>query len=137
MVTLMAHSSSSYGSLYEGNARVSGIQPFANNSGSSKTVDSFSASVHAATSVNPSSAELLRSEYVRKPHLDVGTRFGQKLRELRHTSGMTQIDVAVMLGMDRSYISEVERGKKGISLATLEIIALGFRLPLSDLLRDL
>lgn len=75
--------------------------------------------------------------YLRQPHLDIGTRFGRKLRELRHASGMTQIDVAVMLGMDRSYISEVERGKKGISLVTLEIIALGFRVPLSDLLRDL
>lgn len=45
--------------------------------------------------------------------------------------------MAVMLGIDRSYISEVERGKKGISLATLEIIAIGFRLHLSELLRDL
>jgi transcriptional regulator with XRE-family HTH domain len=50
---------------------------------------------------------------------------------------MTQLDLAVLLGIDRSYISEVECGKKGISLATLEVIALGFRMRLSDLLHDL
>jgi|NGEPerStandDraft_6_1074524.scaffolds.fasta_scaffold50539_2 transcriptional regulator with XRE-family HTH domain len=69
--------------------------------------------------------------------MDIGSRFGQRLRGLRHTHGMTQIDLAVMLGMDRSYISEVERGKKGISLVSLEIIALGFHVPLSDLFRDI
>jgi DNA-binding XRE family transcriptional regulator len=70
-------------------------------------------------------------------HRDVGTRFGRRLRELRRTHGMTQLDMAVMLGIDRSYISEVECGKIGISLATLEVISLGFRIRLSDLMRDL
>ena len=69
--------------------------------------------------------------------MDIGSRFGQRLRGLRHTHGMTQIDLAVMLGMDRSYISEVERGKKGMSLVTLNIIARGFRVPLSDLVDGL
>lgn len=68
---------------------------------------------------------------------DIGTRFGRKLRELRRNHRMTQLDLAVMLGIDRSYISEVECGKKGISLATLEVIAIGFRLPVSDLLKDI
>lgn len=73
----------------------------------------------------------------REPYGDIGTRFGQKLRELRRSHKMTQTDLAVLLGIDRSYISEVECGKKGISLATLEIIALGFHVPLSDLLSNL
>lgn len=81
--------------------------------------------------------EFLKSTQDEGRHWDIGTRFGQRLRELRHNQRMTQIDMAVMLGIDRSYISEVERGKKGISLATLEIIAIGFRLHLSELLRDL
>jgi len=68
---------------------------------------------------------------------DIGSRFGHRLRELRRAHQMRQIDLAVLLGIDRSYLSEVECGKKGISLATLEVIALGFRLRLSDLLRDL
>src|SRR5579863_3114822 len=59
---------------------------------------------------------------------DIGTRFGQRLRGLRRARNMTQLDMAVMLGIDRSFISEVECGKKGISLALLEVIALGFHL---------
>lgn len=77
-----------------------------------------------------------RFDHRRSSNQDIGTRFGQRLRELRRTQRMTQLDMAVMLGIDRSYLSEVERGRKGISLTTLEIIALGFNLDLSDLLKD-
>jgi DNA-binding XRE family transcriptional regulator len=73
----------------------------------------------------------------RETSCDVGVRFGIRLRELRRAANMTQIDMAVAFGIDRSYISDVECGKKGISLATLEVMAIGFRIPLSELLRDL
>ena len=69
-------------------------------------------------------------------HLDVGVRFGERLRQLRRDAGLTQIDMAVAFGIDRSYISDVECGKKGISLATLEVLAIGFKVSLSELLRD-
>jgi len=133
----MAHDSFSYSSLDGNNARVSGGRPFANNPLTTEASDTPRVRSYAAACVSSSVYGLLSSGYERSPHMDIGTRFGQKLRELRHTRGMTQIDAAVMLGIDRSYLSEVERGKKGISLATLEIIALGFRLPLSDLLGGL
>jgi DNA-binding XRE family transcriptional regulator len=68
---------------------------------------------------------------------DVGRRFGFRLRDLRRAKNMTQMDMAVAFGIDRSYISDIECGKKGISLATLEVIALGFQIKLSHLLEDL
>jgi DNA-binding XRE family transcriptional regulator len=80
---------------------------------------------------------MIAFDYEQSSHMDISTRFGQRLRELRNAHGMTQTEVAVMLGMDRSYISEVERGKKGMSLVTLNIIARGFRVPLSDLVDGL
>jgi DNA-binding XRE family transcriptional regulator len=64
---------------------------------------------------------------------DIGRRFGERLRQLRRTHHMTQLDLAVTLGIDRCYLSSVECGKKGVSLATLEVIALGFHLNLSEL----
>jgi DNA-binding XRE family transcriptional regulator len=70
-------------------------------------------------------------------YYDISVRFGTRLRELRRNESMTQIDMAVAFGIDRSYISDVECGKKGISLATLEVMAIGFRMSLSELLRDL
>jgi DNA-binding XRE family transcriptional regulator len=68
---------------------------------------------------------------------DIGSRFGVRLRDLRRSHRLTQLDMAITFGIDRSYISDVECGKKGISLATLEIIALGFSMKLSDLFENL
>ena len=68
---------------------------------------------------------------------DVSSRFGLRLRELRRARNMTQLRMATDFGIDRSYISDVERGRKAISLPMLEVLALGLKVSLSDLLRDL
>ena len=41
--------------------------------------------------------------------------------------------MAERLGLDRSYLADVERGKRNISIVNVEIIAKGFRLSLSQL----
>ncbi|WP_396271450.1 helix-turn-helix domain-containing protein [Granulicella arctica] len=68
---------------------------------------------------------------------DVSSRFGRRLRQLRRERNLTQLRMAVDFGIDRSFISDVERGRKSISLPLLEVIALGMKVSLSDLLRDL
>ena len=65
---------------------------------------------------------------------DVQSRLGRRLRELRHGQKLTQIRMAVEFGIDRSFISDVERGRKAISLPMLEVIALGLKMSLSELL---
>jgi transcriptional regulator with XRE-family HTH domain len=45
--------------------------------------------------------------------------------------------MAELLGVDRSYLSEIENGKKDPSLRVLKTIADGFSLSLSQLLRGL
>ena len=45
--------------------------------------------------------------------------------------------MAITLGINRSYISEVERGHKSISLGLLEVIALGFHMSIADLLKGI
>ncbi len=47
---------------------------------------------------------------------------------------MTQLQVAVRFGIDRTFLSDLERGRKSVSLPFLEILALGFGLSLSELL---
>jgi len=47
---------------------------------------------------------------------------------------MTQVELADYLGLRRTYISDLERGKRNVSLMTLEIIARGFGLSVSKLL---
>lgn len=67
--------------------------------------------------------------------ISLEARFGQRLRELRRAQNMTQLRMAVDFGIDRSFISDVERGKKSISLVFLDVIALGLKVELSELLR--
>lgn len=68
------------------------------------------------------------------PHSPVTTRFGLRLRTLRRQRGMTQLQVAVDFGIDRTFISDLERGRKSVSLPFIEVFALGFGLSLSELL---
>ena len=68
--------------------------------------------------------------------VDVSQRFGTRLRSLRSARNMTQQDMARRFGIDRSFISDVERGRKSISLVTLEVIALGLGVSISELLSD-
>lgn len=64
-------------------------------------------------------------------------RFGKRLRHLRQEGNFTQVDLAKLLGIDRSFLSDVERGKKAMSLSYLETVAQGFGLSLAELLADL
>ena len=69
--------------------------------------------------------------------MDVSGRFGVRLRQLRLERSLTQLRMAIEFGIDRSYISDVERGRKAISLPMLEVLALGLKVSLSDLLKEI
>jgi DNA-binding XRE family transcriptional regulator len=86
---------------------------------------------------DPDQAQAARGNAEPAPANDVSSRFGRRLRELRRQNELTQSDMARKFGIDRSYISDVERGRKSISLSLLEVIALGLRISLSDLFRDI
>lgn len=66
---------------------------------------------------------------------DIRVRFGKRLRQLRNQRGWTQVELAERLGLDRSYIADIERGNRNVSLVNLELIALGFDLTLTELFR--
>ena len=69
--------------------------------------------------------------------LDIRTRLGQRVRFLRRERKWTQQGMARHFGLDRAFLSDIERGRKSVSLRTLEVIALGMKLSISDLLQDL
>ena len=86
--------------------------------------------------------EAIQANHGRNPDLyhakgSVSGRFGVRLRELRHARNLTQTRMAARFGIDRSFISDVERGKKAPTLATLEVFAIGLNVSLSELLNDL
>jgi transcriptional regulator with XRE-family HTH domain len=66
---------------------------------------------------------------------DIRVHLGNRVRALRKKNGWTQVELAELLGIDRSYLSEIETGKKVPSLTTLKVIADGFHLTLSQFLK--
>ncbi|MGB7591006.1 MAG: helix-turn-helix transcriptional regulator [Terriglobia bacterium] len=65
---------------------------------------------------------------------DIRIRVGRRLRKLRKQQGWTQVQMAERFGLDRSYLADVEHGKRNISIVNLEVIARGFGLTLSRFL---
>ena len=68
---------------------------------------------------------------------DICLRFGKRLRTLRKRRGWTQVYMAEHVGMDRSFISDLENGKKEICIRNLDVIAVAFELTVSKLLARL
>jgi transcriptional regulator with XRE-family HTH domain len=66
---------------------------------------------------------------------DICVRLGARVRELRKAKGWTQFELAERMGVDRSYLAEVETGKIEICLRNLELIAQTFGLELHQLVK--
>lgn len=54
--------------------------------------------------------------------MDVCLKVGLRIKELRLSSGLSQEKLALLINLDRSYISSVEQGKRNISIRNLEKI---------------
>lgn len=60
---------------------------------------------------------------------------GQELRRARKEAGLTQVEVAKKTKIDRSFISDVERGVATPSLQTLFVLCKALRVAPSDVIR--
>ena len=60
-------------------------------------------------------------------------KLGWALKQLREEKGISQEKFALSIGMDRTYYSSVEAGKRNISLKNIKKIASGFDMSISDL----
>lgn len=61
-------------------------------------------------------------------------QFGKKLREVRLKKKLSQGDIARNLGVHRSYISGLERGRRNPSLLTVQKIAKAIGISAKELL---
>ena len=59
---------------------------------------------------------------------------GKNIRDLRKRQNLSQIDLAVTVGIDRAYLSEIENGKTNITINTLYAIADALNTPITDIL---
>ncbi len=60
-------------------------------------------------------------------------KIGNRIRELRSHTGLSQEKFAQKIGMDRTYFASVELGKRNISIVNIEKIANGLEISLSEL----
>lgn len=64
-------------------------------------------------------------------------QFGRRVRELRQARGLSQEAFAAECGLDRTYISGIERGKRNVSLLNIAAIAKALRVTVSELAEGL
>jgi transcriptional regulator with XRE-family HTH domain len=65
--------------------------------------------------------------------MDVKVTFGQRLRQIRKRKGISQEKLATLAGLDRTYISKIERGERNVSLETICNLARALGCESSDL----
>ena len=62
-------------------------------------------------------------------------QFGNKLRDVRLKKKLSQGDIARILGVHRSYISGLERGRRNPSLLTVHKVAKALGVSVNDLFK--
>ena len=58
---------------------------------------------------------------------------GKRIRSLREARGYSQEDFGHLCGLDRTYISGIERGLRNVGLLNIEAISVALNVPISDL----
>lgn len=64
-------------------------------------------------------------------------RFGNRVRELRKSIALSQEAFADKCGLDRTYMSGIELGKRNVALKNIQVIAKGLGVSLSELMDGL
>lgn len=65
--------------------------------------------------------------------LNVNQQLGQRVRELRLSLGWSQEDLGAQCGIDRTYISGVERGVRNPTITVVAAIANGLNVSMAEL----
>lgn len=66
--------------------------------------------------------------------MDINEIFGKKVMERRLSLKISQETLANMADIDRTYLPDIEKGKRNVSLKIADKIAKALNVPLKDLL---
>lgn len=64
--------------------------------------------------------------------MDIKLLVGKRVRELRNSIGISQEELADLVGLDRTYITSVECGKRNISIVNIEKLANALQVSLKE-----
>lgn len=64
--------------------------------------------------------------------MDIKISVGKRVKELRNKLGISQEELADLAGLDRTYITSVECGKRNISIINIEKLAIALKVTLKE-----
>jgi transcriptional regulator with XRE-family HTH domain len=65
--------------------------------------------------------------------MGIKEKFGLRIREIRNQQGLSQLELAERSGLNRSYVSGIEQGKRNVSLEVMEKLARALGVEIKDL----
>lgn len=68
--------------------------------------------------------------------MDINKFFGKKISELRKGKGYSQEKLALEANIDRTYISDIEKGNRNISLEILDKLSKTLNIHISQIFKD-
>ena len=71
----------------------------------------------------------------KRARADIRERFGFAVKDRREALGLTQEEFAERAGIHRTYLSDIERGTRNVSLINIERLSSALSLRLSELFR--
>ena len=69
-------------------------------------------------------------------HMNIKEKFGQKVKQLREEKGFSIEHLANISDVDRNYISDIEKGKRNVSIEIMEKIMTGLETDLATFFND-
>ncbi|MES2391613.1 MAG: helix-turn-helix transcriptional regulator [Acidobacteriota bacterium] len=67
--------------------------------------------------------------------IDVCTRLGRRIRELRSARGWNQPYLAELSGLGKIYICQLENGRKKASVVTIDVLAQSFEMTIAEFMK--
>lgn len=63
-------------------------------------------------------------------------KFGQNIKQIRKRMNITQSELATKMEISQSYLSDIENGRKNLSIKTVKKLADSLGLSVTDLFND-
>lgn len=67
---------------------------------------------------------------------DIHMRYGRVIRNLRQQKNISQEELADLCGLHRTYISDIELGKRNVSLENIERISNALNVSLTEVFKE-
>lgn len=68
--------------------------------------------------------------------MDIRSKIGIRLKELRNEKGLSQEKFSFICELDRTYIASIEQGKRNVSVANIEKIAKALDIPVYEFFKS-